>query len=106
MLNSVKDAVTSRAALSFVNQQISRYGTVQQLKIDSKEKTVVVSCLLHGELAPIVVRAENYVIETKGDKKFIHVTRFSATRPWLQALLTDYGQNRRIELPPWASAAL
>ncbi|MDB6095099.1 MAG: hypothetical protein JWM32_2661 [Verrucomicrobia bacterium] len=106
MINAVKDAMTSRAALSFVNNQISRYGTVQDLKIDSRQKTVTVSCLLHGESAPITVKAENYVIETKGDKKFVHVTRFSCSRPWLGALLTDFGQNRKVELPPWAAAAL
>jgi hypothetical protein len=106
MINAVKDAVSSRAALTFVNSHIARYGTVQDLKIDSRQKTVTVSCLLHGEHAPITVKVENYVIEAKGDKKFIHVTRFNCTRPWLQNLLTDFGQGRRVELPAWAAAAL
>ena len=54
----------------------------------------------------ITIKAENYVIEPKGDKKFIQVTRFNCSRPWLQALLTDFAQNRKVELPSWAAAAL
>ena len=106
MINSIKDALTSRTAQAFVNARIARYGTVQDLKIDSERKTVEISVQLNGESSPVIVKAENYVIETVGDKKFISVTRFSCPRPWLQNLLTDHGQNRRVELPPWAAAAL
>jgi len=106
MINALKDAVTSRAALAFVNQQITRYGIVQDLKIDSRRKTVEVSCLLHGESAPIQIKVENYVVETVGDKKFVAVTGFVCSRPWLQNLLADFAKNRRVELPPWAAAAL
>lgn len=106
MISAMKDAVSSRAAHSFINNQISRYGTVQDLKIDSRQKTVTLSCLLHGEPTPITIRADNYVIEAKGDKKYIHVTRFTCSRPWLQSLLTDFASGRKVELPPWAAAAL
>ena len=106
MLNAMKDAVTSQAAQSFVNGQISRYGTVQDLKINSKRKTVEVSCLLHGEPNPIQVTVENYAIETVGGQKFIQVTGIKSSRPWLQNLLTDYALKRRIPLPSWAAAAL
>jgi hypothetical protein len=106
MINAMKDAVTSRAALAFVNNQIARYGTVQDLKIDSRRKTVDISCLLHGEPTPINVKIESYAVETVGDKKFIQITGINCSRPWLHNLLTDFAQNRRVELPTWAAAAL
>ena len=106
MINALKDAVTSQAALTFVNNKIGRYGTVQELKIDSRRKTVTGTCLLHGEPLPITVKVESYEIETVGDKKFIQITGINCSRPWLHNLLTDFAKNRRVELPAWAAAAL
>ena len=106
MINAMKDALTSQAALAFVNNKIGRYGTVQDLKIDTRRKTVEASCLLHGEPLPITVKVESYVVETVGDKKFIAITGINCSRPWLHNLLTDFAKNRRVELPGWAAAAL
>jgi hypothetical protein len=106
MFNAAKDALTSRSAQVWANNLIARYGKVQALKIDSRLKTLEVTCLLDGEATPITVKIENYRVETEGDKKFIHATQFSCTRPWLQKFLADHGYRQRIELPPWAAAAL
>ena len=106
MLNAAKDALSSRAAQVWANKLMAPYGKVQNVKIDSRLKTVEVSCLLDGELSPITVRVGNYVVETERDKKYIRATDFSCTRPWLQKFLTDFGHQRRVELPPWAAFAL
>jgi hypothetical protein len=106
MFHAAKDALASRAAQVWANKLIARYGKVQDLRIDSRRKTVEVSCLLDGELTPITVRIENYVVETERDKKFLRATEFSCTRPWLHRFLTDFGHRQRIELPPWAATAL
>jgi len=106
MFTAAKDALASRAALVWANKLIARYGKVQHLKIDSRRKTVEATCLLHGEPMPITVKVESYVVETVGDKKFIRITSINSSRPWLHNLLTDFAQNRRVELPPWAAAAL
>ena len=106
MLNAAKDALASRAARTWANSLISRYGEVQHLKIDSQLKQLEVTCLLNGESASITIKIENYVVETEGDKKFIHATSFVCNRPWLQNVLIDHGYRQRVELPPWAAAAL
>jgi len=106
MFTAAKDALSSQAAKTWANSLIARYGKVQDLKIDSRRKTVEVSCLLEGEATPITVKIENYVVETEQDKRFVRATGFSCTRPWLQNVLADFGPKQRIELPPWAAAAL
>ena len=106
MFNAAKDALASQAAQVWANNLIARYGKVQDLKIDSRRKTMEVSCLLDGELTPITIKIESYVVEIEPDKKFLRATDFSCTRPWLQNLLRDFGPRQRIELPPWAAAAL
>jgi hypothetical protein len=107
MFSAAKDALASKGAKTWVNNLIARYGKVEELKIDSRNRTIEVQCVLDGEVSPITVKVENYVIETdEGGKKFIRATDFSATRPWLQNVLQDHGTKQRIELPPWAAAAL
>jgi hypothetical protein len=106
MFAAAKDALAGRAAQVWANKLIARYGKVQDLKIDSRRKTVEVSCLLDGEPTPITIRIENYVVETEGNKTFLRATVFSCTRPWLQKLLSDFGHRQRIELPTWAASAL
>ena len=106
MFNAAKDALASRGAQTWANTLIARYGQVQELKIDSRLKTVAVTCLLEGEVTPITIKVENYEVETEGDKKFIRANGFKCTRPWLQKVLMDFGTKQRIALPPWAAAAL
>jgi hypothetical protein len=106
MFAAAKDAVISRAAQKWANSFIARYGKVKVLKIDSRRKTLEVSCELEGEVTPITVKIGNYVIETEGAKRFLRASDFTCTRPWLQSILEDHGQKQRIELPPWAASAL
>lgn len=106
MFAAAKDALTSRAAQTWANNLIGRYGKVQDLKIDSRSKTITVSCLLDGEVSPITVTVGNYEVETQGGKKFIRGSRFTCSRRWLQNVLADHAEGKRIELPPWAASAL
>ena len=106
MFTAAKDAMTSRAAQTWANDFIARYGKVQELKIDSRRKTLEVSCQLEGEVTPITINVGNYAIETEGPKRFLRVSDFRCTRPWLQSVLEDHGSKQRIQLPPWAAASL
>ena len=106
MFNAAKDALASQAARVWANNLLARYGKVQDLKIDSRRKTLEVSCLLEGEATSITIQIANYVVESERDKKFIRATDFACTRPWLQNLLKEFGPRQRIELPPWAATAL
>ncbi len=106
MFHAAKDALSSQAARSYVNGLIQRYGEVRDLKIDSKEKTVVVVCILKGEPEPVRVRVDRYRIESEGPQRFIRIEACSCSRTWLQHLLEDHVCDRRMKLPSWAAAAL
>jgi hypothetical protein len=106
MFNAAKDALSSRAAQAWANNLISRYGKVEELKIDSRSKTVDLTCQLEGEATPITVRIVNYVLEQEGERTFIRATGFNCSRPWLQHVLSDHGVAHRIELPTWAIGLL
>lgn len=106
MLSAAKDVLSSRAAQAWANNLIRPYGQVEELKIDSRRKTVAVTCQLDGEATPITVRIEDYQLEREGDRTFFRASRFNCSRRWLQQALTDHASEHRIELPTWAAGFL
>ncbi len=106
MINAAKDLLTSKAARVYVNNLIARYGKVQDLSIDSRNRQGRITCLLDGEAHPITVEIEKYEILSEGAKRFIEVRSCRCSRRWVETLLIDYVKDRRFELPSWASAAL
>jgi len=106
MFQAAKDAITSKAAQKWVNDFISRYGVVQELRIDSKQKTVVFTVQLKGEISPVSVSIGRYDVETEQGRAYVRASSFDCSRPWLKDVLNDHASNRRIELPSWAAAAL
>ena len=106
MLTAAKDALTSRAALAWANRLVGRYGRVESLQVNSRQKTIAFAVQLKGEPDAIAVQIEDYAVETDGDAAFLRARRFFASRPWLQSLLNDHGPRQRIRLPAWAVGAL
>ncbi len=106
MFSAAKDLMTSKAAQAYANKFVAPYGRVEELSIDSKRGRVETVVRLNGEVSPIGVTIERYQITEANGKKFLEVLDSSATRPWLQAVMRDHLHGRKIELPPWAAAAL
>ena len=106
MFKAAKDSLTSKAALAYINQRIARYGQVQALRIDSRTKTVELTCQLEGEITPISVKVENYQVREVNGRKLLEVGSCSCSRPWLQNLLNDLARSREIPVPSWAAVAL
>jgi len=106
MFNSLKDRVTSKAARMHCNQLLARYGTVQDLHIDSARRSMEIVCLLKGETSPITVTVERYEITDAGGEKSVHIEASHCSRPWVQHFLEDHLYGRKFPLPAWAAAAL
>lgn len=102
MFKAAKDAMTSKAAMHFFNKEIERYGRLTDLNIDSRNKTMDVTCELIGEVSPVTIRVGSYTVQESGGKSYLQASGFTCSRPWLQSFLSDFAENRRIELPPWA----
>lgn len=106
VFSAAKDAVTSKAAQTFLNQRIARYGEVRTLRLDSKNKRAEVVCQLQGEPEPISICVERYELRQHDGGMFVELGRCTCNRVWLENLLNDFGRGREIPLPSWASGAL
>ena len=106
MFKAAKDALTSKAARTYINQRIARYGEVRTLRLDSRKKTAEVICVLHGEAQPIAVLVESYELHEREGQMFVRIGRCACNRLWLQNLLTDFAGKREMPVPGWAASAL
>lgn len=106
MFSAAKDMMTSKAAKSYANDYIKRYGRVDELTIDSTRCRIDVTCTLNGEVSQIGVTIAKYQIVDEDGKVFLEVLSSSATRPWLQTVMRDHLHGKKIPLPSWAKAAL
>ena len=106
MFKAARDALTSKAAQTFLNQRIARYGEVRSLRLDSTQHTAEVVCHLIGETQPISVRIDNYEVRDDGGRKVVRVGECQCSRPWLQNLINDFVKGREFPVPPWAASAL
>jgi hypothetical protein len=106
MFGAAKDMMTSKAAKAYANNFIQRYGCVQDLAIDSKRNRIELTLQLNGEVSPVGLTIEKYRVDEESGKRYFQVLDSSCTRPWLQAVMRDHLHGRRVELPPWAAAAL
>jgi hypothetical protein len=106
MLHAAKDILTSRAARTYLNTAIARYGKVEELTIDSKQRRARAVCLLDGEATPVTVEIQSYKIHTVDGRRFVEVEACRCSRRWIETLIIDHVQGKRYELPAWAAAAL
>lgn len=106
MFKSAKDAMTARAAQSYINDLISRYGVVRELRLDSERKSISVSCELVGETSPIAIEISTYELRQRDGKTYFSVVACRSSRPWLENVLNDHVRGREFPVPPWAAMAL
>ena len=106
MIHAAKDLLTSKAARVYVNNLIARYGKVQELSIDSRNRRGHIVCLLDGEPTAVSVEVDSYEIHDEGAKRYVEIKACRCSRRWVETLLIDYVRGRRFELPGWAAAAL
>lgn len=106
MFTAAKDMMTSKAAKSYANDYIKRYGRVDDLTIDSKRCRIDVTCTLNGEVSQIAVTIAKYTIVEEDGKTFLEVLDSSSSRLWLQTVMRDHLHGKKIPLPGWAKAAL
>lgn len=106
MFSAAKDLMASQTAKAYANNMISRYGSVDDLKIDSRRSRIEVTVRLNGEVSPIGLTIEKYQKLEENGRTFIEVLDSSCTRPWLQAAMRDHLHGRRFEIPGWAASAL
>jgi len=107
MLGALKDSLASRAAKSLLAGRIERYGQLNDLRIRSKEKMLLVEVMLTGETEEILIVVDRYrILPAEGGKIAIVIEAITASREWLQLVLEDFVVGQAIPIPAVAAMAL
>ena len=103
VLDRVTDSRTTRWAGNRVLEGRG-YGTLLDLRLDPKARTLEAKVLLRGEVEPLDLRL-GYTLGDSGGPT-LRVDAFSCSRPWMEALARDLAVGREFPLPPRAAALL
>jgi hypothetical protein len=81
------------------NRKIMRYGTVLNLNLDSKNKSITLDVLLAGEESPLKLEIGRYDIISHDDKYYLEINDVSTSRLWLNVLADETLNGEKIEIP-------
>jgi hypothetical protein len=99
-LNQITGSVGPRM---MVNQKIARYGNMTELTIDAKQNLITATLQLKGEKDPIQLRLSRYHLQSDGVADTFTVEEVYVSREWMQALASDFLQNKPLAVPPAAA---
>ncbi len=106
MFSALKDTVAAKTARRLLNQHLARYGAVESLELDSRQRRIKVTGTPHGETEPVHLSIERYELHREDNRVLLRVMASRCSRPWIEALLADHVHDRPIEIPRWAAAFL
>ncbi len=99
VLVSLKEGAVEAGAKAWINQQIQNFGTVTNLVINSRQKTIFIEAALKGEPGPIKVNISDYELVQTAKATYIVLKRIEASREWVSAVLQEYVAGQRLQVP-------
>jgi hypothetical protein len=96
-----KDRLISERIKHELNTQLTRYGEVLDVKLNTRERSVQISIKLKGEPDPITVNIGKYSLIKEDAQLWLKVDSESivASKEWLTLLLQDRAGRQRLQIP-------
>ena len=106
MFAAAKDRLAGEAARTFLNARLRRYGRIETLSLDSRQRRISLAVRLVGEAEPISVEVVSYRLDGGGETPRLTVLAVTASRPWIELALTEHVVGRSLAVPEWVARAL
>ena len=91
MLKKMKDVALSHGARIAINQQISDYGEIVKLSLNSKFKSMDMEIMLDGENESVKVQVEHYEIT---EENFLRISGVTTSKSWMTTLAHTYLEGK------------
>ena len=98
IFSNIKDNLTTVSAKLLLGKKIESYGKLQEFKINSVEKSILISVILKGEDKPVELNIKRYLIFNESPVK-IEIKEIESNREWITRAAKDYIENRKFTLP-------
>ena len=99
ILNIGKDKALSKAILVILNKKLKKFGTISELKLDTKNKKIALKIGLKGELEPLLVTIHRYEIKEIDKKYYLIAHDIETSREWINLVAKEYFYNEKFEIP-------
>ena len=99
LFSKIKDKATSALLKKFANDFISDFGNLNDIIINSEQKSIYLSVDLKGEKESVNIDITGYEVVKSKDGNFINLHNITASREWINIALGKYYLDRRIEIP-------
>ena len=97
--SKLKDKATAVLLKNVANSFISEFGTLDQINVDSNNKSIYLSVNLKGEKESIKIEITDYRVVKSEHNNFIQLQNIKTSREWLNIALSKYYLDRQIEIP-------
>ena len=100
-LNSAKDRLLAKGAMTHCNKHIEKYGTVLDLQLDTAQRALSVTLMLKGETSPVDIHVREYAFSTVEGKSVLVIEgdKIESSREWLTNLIRDHVGQKRLTVP-------
>jgi hypothetical protein len=103
---SIFDNAISAGVKMAVNQMLADIGSISQLHLDIKAKTVTATVELVGEVSPIDFQVGKYELSKKDDGVYITLKEITCSREWLQKAVQKFEPEPQVKLPEKLASAV
>jgi hypothetical protein len=100
-LNSAKDRLLAKGAMTHCNKHIEPYGTILDLQLNTSDRVLSLTLQLKGEEIPVEIHVREYAFSTV-DGKFILLidcSKIDTSREWLTKLMRDHVGQKQLPVP-------
>ena len=98
-LSRLKDAAIEKALLMFLRPRLERYGELQHLSLDTRQKLLTAEINLRGESLPVTISQARYRVEQNGEHSILIVYDVKVSREWAQNLIEDHLEEVKLKIP-------
>ncbi len=96
MLQKMKDVALSHGARIAMNKQISEYGEIVKLNLNSKFKTMEMEIMLDGENECINIQVEHYEIT---EENTLRISGVTTSKAWITTLAHAHLEGKNFDVP-------
>jgi hypothetical protein len=98
-LKERKDSSVSFLVEKVLQKRLEGYGRLLAFDLNSREQTACVKMLPTGEVEPVTINVEQYVLSMEPGGVFLTLKQASTSRPWLTKLLDEFVVNQPFPVP-------
>lgn len=100
------DAGRSMLAKKAINSQISQFGEVVEMNINTNIHKITAKILLKGEDVALELTIKFYEVIQQDSKNFITMKGFESSKEWLTIVLNRFLNDKQIPIPDEATFIL